>query len=119
MRTDCIKQHFSPTNSFTLSANGNNQRSNREVRVLLRARSARFVKIVVDEAQDCNQSDIETLDWLRDEGIRLKMICDPHQSIFEFRGGVTDQLFALRSRFRVKDQLRIGADTLAAVSHVA
>jgi DNA helicase-2/ATP-dependent DNA helicase PcrA len=83
---------------------------NREVRVLSRALSARFVEIIVDEAQDCNQSDIEILDWLRDEGIRVKVICDPHQSIFEFRGGVTDQLFALRSRFRGEDQLRISGN---------
>jgi DNA helicase-2/ATP-dependent DNA helicase PcrA len=78
---------------------------NQEVRILARALSARFVEIIVDEAQDCNQGDIEILDWLRDVGIRVMVICDPHQSIFEFRGGVTDQLFALRSRFGKEDQL--------------
>ena len=69
------------------------------------ALSARFREIVVDEAQDCNPADIEIIDWLRTAGIVTKIICDPHQSIYEFRGGVTDQLFALRDRFDQRDRL--------------
>ena len=69
------------------------------------ALSARFREIVVDEAQDCNPADIEIINWLRQAGIATKVICDPHQSIYEFRGGVTDQLFALRDTFEAIDRL--------------
>jgi len=72
---------------------------------LSRALSARFREIVVDEAQDCNPDDIEIINWLRTAGITMKIICDPHQSIYGFRGGVTDQLFALRGSFSQVDQL--------------
>src|SRR6266851_3465267 len=69
------------------------------------ALAARFREIVVDEAQDCNPADIEIINWLRAAGIVTKIICDPHQSIYEFRGGVTDQLFALRDSFDQSDRL--------------
>jgi DNA helicase II / ATP-dependent DNA helicase PcrA len=69
------------------------------------ALAARFREIVVDEAQDCNPADIEIVNWLRAAGIVTKVICDPHQSIYEFRGGVTDELFALRDSFGPNDRL--------------
>jgi len=72
---------------------------------LTAALAARFREIVVDEAQDCNPADIEIINWLRSAGIATKIICDPHQSIYEFRGGVTDQLFALRDSFNKCDRL--------------
>ncbi len=74
------------------------------------ALAARFREIIVDEAQDCNPADLEIIKWLRDAGISTKVICDPHQSIYEFRGGVTDQLFAFvqlqhgKRRFRSEGQ---------------
>jgi DNA helicase II / ATP-dependent DNA helicase PcrA len=69
------------------------------------ALAARFCEIVVDEAQDCNPADIEIVNWLRAAGIVTKIICDPHQSIYEFRGGVTDELFKLRDSFDQRDRL--------------
>lgn len=69
------------------------------------ALAARFREIIVDEAQDCNPADLEIIKWLRDAGIPTKVICDPHQSIFEFRGGVTDQLFTFADTFNKDDQL--------------
>jgi hypothetical protein len=72
---------------------------------LSKALAARFYEIVVDEAQDCNPADIEIINWLRAAGIATKVICDPHQSIYEFRGGVTDELFALRDSFDASDRL--------------
>ena len=71
---------------------------------LAAALAARFREIVVDEAQDCNPADIEIINWLRAAGIVTKIICDPHQSIYEFRGGVTDELFALRNSFDQSDR---------------
>lgn len=56
------------------------------------ALAARFREIVVDEAQDCNPSDLAVVHWLRRSGLAVKVICDPHQSIFKFRGGITNEL---------------------------
>ncbi|PTM40520.1 UvrD-helicase domain-containing protein [Bosea sp. 124] len=69
------------------------------------ALAARFAEIIVDEAQDCNPHDLEIISWLRTAGIPIKVICDPHQSIYEFRGGVTDHLFAFRDKFEEEDRL--------------
>jgi superfamily I DNA/RNA helicase len=74
------------------------------------ALAARFREIVVDEAQDCNPEDIEIITWLRTAGIVTKIICDPHQSIYEFRGGVTDQLFALRDSFPPTERLKMSGN---------
>ena len=71
------------------------------------ALAARFREIIVDEAQDCNLADLSIIKWLVDAGIPTKVICDPHQSIFEFRGGVTDQLFDFAATFDKTDQLNI------------
>lgn len=59
----------------------------------------RFREVIVDEAQDCNPDDLHIISWLRDSGLPVKVVCDPHQSIYEFRGGVTDQLFAFAETF--------------------
>lgn len=70
------------------------------------ALAARFREAIVDEAQDCNPADLEIIGWLRDAGIPTKLICDPHQSIYEFRGGVTEQLFAFQQTFEHKLSMR-------------
>jgi hypothetical protein len=69
------------------------------------ALAARFREIVVDEAQDCNPADLEIVQWLRDSGLTVKVICDPNQSIYQFRGGVTDELTAFAERFSPSDRL--------------
>jgi DNA helicase II / ATP-dependent DNA helicase PcrA len=79
-------------------------------KTLSEALAARFREIVVDEAQDCNPADLEIINWLRVAGIVTKIICDPHQSIYEFRGGVTDQLFALRDSFALSDRLMMSGN---------
>lgn len=63
------------------------------------ALAARFREVIVDEAQDCNPADLDIITWLRGAGIATKIICDPHQSIYEFRGGVTEQLVAFKETF--------------------
>jgi DNA helicase-2/ATP-dependent DNA helicase PcrA len=65
------------------------------------ALAARFREVIVDEAQDCNPDDLTVISWLRDSGIPVKIVCDPHQSIYEFRGGVTDHLFEFADTFPV------------------
>jgi superfamily I DNA/RNA helicase len=59
----------------------------------------RFCEVIVDEAQDCNPDDLKVISCLRDSGLPVKVVCDPHQSIYEFRGGVTDHLFEFAGTF--------------------
>jgi DNA helicase-2/ATP-dependent DNA helicase PcrA len=77
---------------------------------LAAALSARFGELIVDEAQDCNPADLEIIEWLRDAGMTVKVICDPHQSIYAFRGGVTEQLLAFGKKFRSQDQLTMSGN---------
>jgi hypothetical protein len=69
------------------------------------ALSGRFREIVVDEAQDCNPTDLRIIDWLRASGIKVKVVCDPNQAIYAFRGGLTDQLLRFADTFDGADQL--------------
>lgn len=61
--------------------------------------AARFCEVIVDEAQDCNPADLDIIRWLKSSGIAVKVLCDPHQAIYGFRGGVTDELLAFRDEF--------------------
>ncbi len=72
---------------------------------LAKALSHRFYELIVDEAQDCNPEDLSIVEWLRDAGVPTKVICDPHQSIYGFRGGITEQLFEFGDTFSEKDRL--------------
>lgn len=63
------------------------------------ALTGRFGEMIVDEAQDCNPDDLTIISWLRDSGLPVKVVCDPHQSIYEFRGGVTNHLFEFAKTF--------------------
>lgn len=54
--------------------------------------AARFLELIVDEAQDCNPVDLEIITWFRAAGVPVKVICDPNQAIYGFRGGVTREL---------------------------
>lgn len=74
---------------------------------LANAFRARFRELIVDEAQDCNPTDLEIIQWFRDAGLPVKVICDPHQSIYGFRGGVTDELFAFAAKFSDQEQLSL------------
>ena len=70
-----------------------------------RALAARFREVIVDEAQDCNPADLDVVQWFRDSGLTVKVICDPNQSIYKFRGGVTDDLYRFADRFGLPDRL--------------
>lgn len=69
------------------------------------ALSARFREIFVDEAQDCNPDDLMIVHWLMKAGIVVKVICDPNQSIYKFRGGVTDELLKFADTFSDANRL--------------
>lgn len=63
------------------------------------ALSSRFQELIVDEAQDCNPVDLEIINWFRAAGTPVKVICDPNQAIYGFRGGVTRELAQFAQTF--------------------
>lgn len=65
------------------------------------ALAGRFREVIVDEAQDCNPDDLKIISWLHSAGLAVKVVCDPHQSIYGFRGGVTNHLFTFAETFSV------------------
>lgn len=73
--------------------------------VLGRAFAARFQELIVDEAQDCNPVDLEIIRWFREARIPVKVICDPNQAIYGFRGGVIDELWTFAETFPETEQL--------------
>ncbi|MEU5382016.1 ATP-dependent helicase [Streptomyces sp. NPDC005968] len=46
---------------------------------------SRFAEIIVDEAQDCGREELRILKFLQEQGIRIIMVGDIDQSIYEFR----------------------------------
>ena len=66
---------------------------------LTKALVARFGEIIIDEAQDCNPEDLCIIEWFLNAGIPVKIICDPQQSIYGFRGGVSTELKAFAAKF--------------------
>ncbi|NTV45791.1 MAG: ATP-dependent helicase [Chlorobiales bacterium] len=77
---------------------------------LARALCSRFLEVIVDEAQDCNPEDLRIIRWLRESGLPVKVICDPDQSIYQFRGGVTKELSAFREQFDEGDRLQLSGN---------
>lgn len=73
--------------------------------VLGPAFAARFLELIVDEAQDCNPADLEIIAWFRAAGVPVKVISDPNQAIYGFRGGVTQELGQFAETFSVAERL--------------
>lgn len=48
--------------------------------------SRRFVELLVDEAQDCDEAEIDIIRRITATGVRTLVVADPDQAIFEFRG---------------------------------
>ena len=74
------------------------------------ALSGRFNEVVVDEAQDCNPDDLEIISWLRSTGIAVKVVCDPDQAIYGFRGGIADHLAAFAETFSSHERLKLSGN---------
>lgn len=53
--------------------------------VLAELLKSRFSEVIVDEAQDCGREELHILQFLIDCGIRVVMVGDIDQSIYEFR----------------------------------
>lgn len=86
--------------------------------ILSTALSARFRELIVDEAQDCNPIDLEIIAWFREAGTPVKVICDPQQAIYGFRGGVTNELGTFAERFDDCDRLPMTGNFRSS-SHIA
>ncbi len=67
--------------------------------------TARFLELIVDEAQDCNPADLEIIAWFRAAGVPVKVISDPNQAIYGFRGGVTQELGQFAETFSAAERL--------------
>lgn len=50
----------------------------------------RFAEVIVDEAQDCSTDELQVLGLMRAADIPLVVVCDPHQSIYEWRDADPD-----------------------------
>lgn len=86
--------------------------------VLGPAFAARFLELIVDEAQDCNPVDLEIIAWFRAAGVPVKVICDPNQAIYGFRGGVTRELGQFADTFGVEERLPMNGNFRSS-THIA
>lgn len=68
------------------------------------------MELIVDEAQDCNPVDLEIIAWFRAAGIPVKVICDPNQAIYGFRGGVTRELGQFADSFGAAERLTMSGN---------
>jgi len=71
--------------------------------LLGRALGARFMEVLLDEAQDCNDEDLKIMEWLAKSGIPTVVVCDPDQAIFDFR----TQCNPKRLEEAVKDHVKL------------
>ncbi|NJP98456.1 ATP-dependent helicase [Nonomuraea sp. FMUSA5-5] len=59
----------------------------------------RFDEIAIDEAQDCDQLELEILGNLHEHGVPLIVVADPHQSIYEYKGCEPADFHAFTRKF--------------------
>ncbi|MER6284438.1 ATP-dependent helicase [Streptomyces sviceus] len=64
--------------------------SDKERSILTPLIRSRFAEVIVDEVQDCGQEELRVLEFLRDCGVRIILVGDIDQSIYEFRSATPD-----------------------------
>lgn len=74
---------------------------------LARALAARFLEVIVDEAQDCNPLDLQILRWLREHGLAVTVVADPDQAIYGFRHGDPTNLRQLATDYDPANRLNL------------
>ena len=72
-----------------------------------RALAARFLEVIVDEAQDCNPIDLQILRWFREHGLAVTVVADPNQAIYGFRHGDPTNLRELASSYDPANRLNL------------
>lgn len=86
---------------------------------VLRALAGRFCEVIVDEAQDCDESQVAVLRKMRDAGVRLILVADVDQAIYEFRKATPAALLQLTATMQflgVRGNRR-GAPAICAVAN--
>lgn len=78
-----------------------------EFRPIMSGLVARFAELIVDEAQDCNPSDLGVIQTLRESGLPVSVIGDPDQAIYGFRHGSAPELRQFAERFGEGDRYRM------------
>lgn len=68
--------------------------------------AARFAEVIVDEAQDCGEEELLVLGFLRECGIRVIMVGDIDQSIYEFRSATPHAVQAFAEDLPIQLELR-------------
>jgi hypothetical protein len=52
----------------------------------------RFDELIIDEAQDCSETEVAFLQTLHSKGMPIVVVCDPHQAIYEWRDANPERL---------------------------
>jgi DNA helicase-2/ATP-dependent DNA helicase PcrA len=86
---------------------------------VLRALAGRYHEVIVDEAQDCDESQVAVLQAIRDAGVRVTVVADIDQAIYEFRKAtpsVLGRLTETMTPLRMKDNRR-GSPAVCAIAN--
>jgi hypothetical protein len=86
---------------------------------VLRALAGRYSEVIVDEAQDCDESQIAVLQAIRDAGVRVTVVADIDQAIYEFRKAtpsVLGKLTAGMAKLPIRDNRR-GSPAVCAIAN--
>jgi len=84
----------------------------------------RFPEIIVDEAQDTNVWLIIILNFLREKGMKVSLVGDPDQCIYEFGMADATSLPALKEKWRIREMplsrsFRCNTAIAQAVRHIS
>ncbi len=78
--------------------------------------AARFSEVIVDEAQDCGEEELLVLGFLRSCGVRVVMVGDIDQSIYEFRSATPQAVSEFAKALPVQLELRDNFRSSPAIS---
>lgn len=68
--------------------------------------SMRFHEVIVDEFQDCAETEHEILTLLKDAGINIVVVADPDQAIYEFRNASPQVYQAFKDELSIEQLVR-------------
>jgi superfamily I DNA/RNA helicase len=60
---------------------------------ILERLNRRFSELIVDEFQDCNDTEIQLLELLQNQGLAIVAVADPDQAIYQFRQAGADDIY--------------------------
>jgi hypothetical protein len=91
-------------------------RDSRARQVIAPLLAARFAEVIVDEAQDCGEEELLVLGFLRECGIRVIMVGDIDQSIYEFRSATPQAVREFAEALPIQLELRDNFRSSPAIS---